>query len=93
MADPISRNPTFSAQMQADVGAEANSSKVVSLPPPPIDTLSSVGESIKHGYAVDENFGKAEYIELHSLVKEDCFWYKGEQIAVPNVPGLQRRCI
>ena len=93
VAEPISRSPAFLAQMQTDVGAEANSSKVVSLPPPPIDTLSSVGESIKHGYAVDENFGKAEYIELHGLVKKDCFWYKGEQIAVPNVPGLQKHCI
>ncbi len=56
------------------------------LPPPPTNTFSDVGESIRQGYLVDDNFGSDAFVECHGLVKDADFWYKGEQIAVPDVP-------
>ena len=86
MADPLSRSPAFLAAM-VDTGEPGN------LPPSLTDTFSDVGESIRQVYLVDDNFGSDATVECHDLVKDADLWYKGEQIAVPDVPGLRLRCM
>ena len=86
VADPLSRSPAFLAAM-VDTGEPGN------FPPPATNTFSDVGESIRQGYLIDDNFGSDAFVECHGLFKDADFWYKGEQIAVPDVPGLRLRCM
>ena len=55
MADPLSRSPAFLAAM-ADTAEPGN------LPPSLTDTFSDVGESIRQGYPVDDNFGSDAFV-------------------------------
>ena len=89
VADPISRSPAFVAAVQHGRGADVQ----LALPAPPLDTFETLGEPIKSGYTNDARFQDVGFIEKHGLAKEGDFWYKDEQIAVPESSGLIGRCM
>jgi hypothetical protein len=95
VADPISRNPAFLATITA---VQQASSDFVLAAPTTADmaattTLRGVGKSIHSGYALDKDFGDADFVKRHDLVQEGEFWYRGEQLAVPTNPELRNQCI
>ena len=49
------------------------------------DSLSSVGEAIKAGYMLASHVVDASFALVHGLAQEGDFWYKDEQIFVPDV--------
>ena len=65
----------------------------LALPAPPLDTFETLGEPIKSEYTNDARFQDVGFIEKHGLAKEGDFWYKNEQIAVPESSGLIGRCM
>ena len=79
----------FVAAVQHGRGADVQ----LALPAPPLDTFETLGEPIKSGYTNDARFQDVGFIEKHGLAKEGDFWYKDEQIAVPESSGLIGRCM
>jgi len=57
------------------------------------DSLSSVGEAIKAGYVLASHVVDDSFALAHGLAQEGDFWYKDEQIFVPDVEGLRLRCL
>ena len=58
-----------------------------------VNALKGLGDFIKSSYTRDVRFGQESFIARNSLILEDGFWYKDEQVAVPDDTALKQRCI
>ena len=55
------------------------------------DSLSSVSEKIMAGYMLASHVVDDSFALAHGWAQEGDFWYKDEQIFVPDVEGLRLR--